>query len=268
LRESTRRHWQDFWQQAGQLDLDDVYGTDGRLVREITRVQDPQQACVLEVGAGTGRDAVALGKAGARIVTVDYVRGSLALTVRAAQAAGTSVHPVAGDGLLLPFGEGTFDVVYHQGLLEHFPEPAPLLCENVRVLRPGGYLVVDVPQRFHYYTLGKKILIRCGKWFAGWETEFTPGQLERLIQAQGLILVHTYGDWMVPGLPYRALRKILLTRFGLRLPMYPKPWPLLGRLAAALRRRCGQMRLALYTTPTIGVVARKPSDAADAEVAR
>jgi hypothetical protein len=63
---------------------------------------------------------------------------------------------------------------------------------------------------------------------------------------------------MVPGLWYRALRKILLTRLGLRLPMYPDPLPPLSRLAAAARRRWRDRRVALHTMMTIGVVARRP----------
>ncbi len=259
MRESTPEHWQRFWEEAGSLALDDVYGTDGRLVREILALGDPAGRRVLEVGAGTGRDAVALASAGAAVVTVDYVVGSLDLTIAAAAASAVTVRPVAGDGLALPFGDGSFDVVFHQGLLEHFREPLPLLRENCRVLLPGGYLVVDVPQRYHYYTLGKKVLIKLNRWFAGWETEFSAGELEGLLAGEGLQIVRTYGDWMVPGLWYRALRKILLTRFGWRLPMYPDPVPPLGRLAAAWRRWFGARRAALYTTPTIGVVAQKPA---------
>ena len=117
--------------------------------------------------------------------------------------------------------------------------------------------MVDVPQRFHYYTLGKKILIRLNKWFAGWETEFSVGQLEDLITRENLKVVRSYGDWMVPGLWYRAMRKIFLTRLGLRLPMYPNPLPPLGRMLRAWRGWFGKKRIALYTTPTIGVVGRK-----------
>jgi SAM-dependent methyltransferase len=264
VKESRPEHWQRFWEEAHGLDLDDVYGTDGRMVREVTALGDPAGRRVLEVGAGTGRDAVALARAGSRVVTVDYVAGSLGLTRAAAERAAVALMPVCGDGLRLPFADASFDVVFHQGLLEHFRDPRPLLGENARVLRPGGHLVVDVPQTYHYYTLGKQVLIRAGRWFAGWETQFTIGELESRVRGVGLEVVRSYGDWMVPGLWYRALRKVLLTRLGWRLPMHPDPVPPLGRLGARWRRALGATRLALYTTPTIGVVGRKPAPTGEA----
>ena len=262
MRASTPRHWQEFWEEAERHGLEDVYDNDGRPVREITALGDLRGKRVLEVGAGTGRDAVALARAGAEVLTLDYVAGSLLLTQKAAADAETPVGPVCGDGLSMPFPDGTFDVVFHQGLLEHFRDPMPLLRENVRVLKPGGVVVVDVPQTFHYYTLGKQILIRLGKWFAGWETQFTVAELERLVRAADAEVVRSYGDWMVPGLWYRALRKVVLRRTGRRLPKYPRLlWPL-GPLGRAWRRWFGGTRLSLYTTPTIGVLGRKPGGAA------
>lgn len=265
MRASTPEHWQRFWDQAEAIDLDEVYDNDGRLVREITRLLGLEQrgdlvgVRILEVGAGSGRDAVALARAGAEVVTLDYVGGSLDLTAKAAAQSAVTVHPVCGDGLGSPFADGTFDVVFHQGLLEHFRDPGPLLRDNIRILRPGGCLVVDVPQTFHYYTLGKQILIALNRWFAGWETQFTVGQLERLMAAEGLDHVRSYGDWMIPGLWYRALRKILVTRLGWKLPMHPDPVPFLARLVQRWRDWFGRRRLALYTTPTIGVIGRKPA---------
>ena len=260
MRASTPDHWQKFWEEADTLELDDVYGTDGRMVREITGLlgQDLAGRRILEVGAGTGRDAVTLAKAGAEVLTLDYVPGSLGLTVKAADRTGVTVVPVCGDGTLSPFADGTFDVVFHQGLLEHFPDPFPLLRDNIRILKPGGSVVIDVPQTYHYYTLGKMALIAVDKWFAGWETQFTIAELEKMMTGEGLAVTRSYGDWMVPGLWYRALRKILLTRTGRKLPMFPEPIPPLARLGEKWRGWFGRTRLSLYTTPTIGVIARKP----------
>jgi len=166
VRASTPEHWQRFWEQADDIQLDEVYGTDGRMVREVMRLGDPAGKRILEVGAGTGRDAVALAEAGADVLTLDYVHGSLGLTLRAADAAGVTVDPVCGDALGSPFADGTFDVVFHQGLLEHFRDRGPLLRDNIRILKPGGHVIIDVPQTFHYYTLGKKALIAVDRWFA------------------------------------------------------------------------------------------------------
>ena len=136
----------------------------------------------------------------------------------------------------------------------------PLLRDNIRILKPGGYAVIDVPQTYHYYTLGKMFLIAIDKWFAGWETQFTIKELEDMVTDEGLTVTRSYGDWMVPGLWYRAVRKIIMTRTGKKLPMFPEPIPPLARLGESWRRWFGQFRLSLYTTPTIGVIARKPED--------
>lgn len=45
----------------------------------------------------------------------------------------------------LPFGDGEYDTVVLDNVLEHLADPAPLLGEIRRVLRPGGAVVLGVP---------------------------------------------------------------------------------------------------------------------------
>lgn len=47
----------------------------------------------------------------------------------------------------LPFKDGTLDFVYSSHLLEDFFEWSPLLIEWKRVLKPGGFLVILIPDR-------------------------------------------------------------------------------------------------------------------------
>ena len=52
---------------------------------------------------------------------------------------------VWGSGLALPFGGGSFDTVFAAQVLEHVSEPAQMVAEIARVLRPGGCLILTAP---------------------------------------------------------------------------------------------------------------------------
>jgi SAM-dependent methyltransferase len=164
---------------------------------------------------------------------------------------------VRADALRMPFRDGTFDAVFHQGLLEHFRDPMPLLRENVRSLKKDGMLLVDVPQRWHLYTAVKHALIAAGRWFAGWETEFSIGELSQLMTRAGVRVTRRYGAWMVPGLAYRSLRLGLLKLRLAHLPLDPPPVPLITPLFASIRGLVARTPLAFHTYFVIGAIGHK-----------
>lgn len=245
--------WDRYW--AARAAVQEVYPAVSDLLAEIRRVFPQVDGLrILEVGAGTGREAHTLAMQGASVWVLDFSPEALRLSRQLSRGPKFA----RADALRLPFPDESFDLVYHQGLLEHYSDPMPLLRENRRVLKPVGVVLVDVPQKFHAYTLIKKFLIALNRWFAGWETQFSPREIERIVERAGFQPIYRYGYGMRPGLTYRMLREGVL-KLGIRLPMYPR-FGFLRPVEEAwhrIRRRLEQTRLGPYITLTVGVVARR-----------
>lgn len=256
MKESRRSHWEAFWEE--KQEVREVYSNSDRVVRNLARVTDLRAKKVLEVGAGTGRDSFPLLDLGADVYQLDYSFNSLKIMKGIAEEEHRDVFIIGGDTFQLPFRDGSFDVVFHHGLLEHFrPQQAEnLLRENIRVLKQGGFLLVDVPQRYHVYTVMKHILIAMNRWFAGWEREFSVPELKGLLRHLGLEVVQVYGEWMYPSLVYRVAREVLL-KAGFRLPLYPTLGPFLTTLRRKIREALRDTPLVLYTSLAVGVIGRK-----------
>lgn len=257
-KESRKEDWETFWDE--KQDTDEVYSNAGRVLRHLSKITTLAGKRVLEIGAGTGRDSFPLAEQGAAVVQLDYAENSLRILKRLAEESKLPVNIVGGDTFSLPFRDETFDVVFHQGLLEHFRKPVAerLLQENIRVLKQGGLLLVDVPQRWHSYTVAKHILIAMDKWFAGWERSFSVGELRAVLRRLGLTPVYAYGEWMYPSFFYRVVRE-LLKKVGWTLPLYPTTAKPLTNLRSRTREQLLRTPLPLYTGISIGVVAAKVS---------
>ena len=50
----------------------------------------------------------------------------------------------------IPFSAGTYDFVFCLEIMEHLPNPFGTFSEIHRVLKPGGVLVVSVPNPYHF----------------------------------------------------------------------------------------------------------------------
>lgn len=98
---------------------------------------------VLDVAAGTGIVSRALAPAVQHVTALDSTPAMVAEgTRRAALAELINVEFVLGSAERLPFPDDSFSLVVTRFSLHHFVDPGPMLDEMVRVLRPGGRLVV------------------------------------------------------------------------------------------------------------------------------
>ncbi len=104
---------------------------------------------VLDVGGGTGGDAVRLAAEGHEVIVIDPSPDALAALARRADDAGVSLTQVLGDtgDLADHVDEGTIDLVLCHGVVEHVDDPVLALQQVARTLAPSGRLSIVVPGR-------------------------------------------------------------------------------------------------------------------------
>lgn len=153
---------------------------------------------IMEVGSGTGRNACYLAKKYPKVEVhaLDILKESLIAGRRTAALlkCGANLKFVVADATKLKYKDGYFDLIYSQGTLEHFKDINPVMKEQVRVLKPGGILIINVPQTFNYYTIKKHLAMARGKWEPGWETQYSYGDLKNIERTFGLQLIKVGGQ--------------------------------------------------------------------------
>jgi SAM-dependent methyltransferase len=117
------------------------YAERRRLIAEMIRTAqfpDASRIVALDIGAAGGGNTRVLEGAGIFAVPVEYGPDGAHI------ARERGLKAVRGDACLLPFSDGSVDLVLAFDVLEHLDD-GPALREIRRVLRPGGRLWVAVP---------------------------------------------------------------------------------------------------------------------------
>lgn len=116
-----------------------------RAVRMFGRMEGRR---VLDVGCGDGFITTKIGEiTGARMFGVDISKDAL----KAARKGGIDARLANLDKDSLPFDDGYFDAVFCGDVVEHVFDTERLLAEVRRVLKPGGFLVMSVPNIAAWY---------------------------------------------------------------------------------------------------------------------
>lgn len=205
----------------------------------------------LDVGCGTGANLELVQDRGSWI-GVDA--SSDAIGFCAARGHDKLVHGKAGR---LPFGDGSFDGAIALDLFEHLETDKEAAAEILRVLRPGGILIVTVPA--HPFLWGAHDLA------LGHLRRYRGAHLRKLLGGAGfsvLRMTHFMG-FLFPAM---VLVRLWQKRFGDEADTISYQWPgwingLLGSIVSLEVKLLKLTRMPAGTT--LAAVARKPPAGAD-----
>jgi SAM-dependent methyltransferase len=207
----------------------------------------PPERRLLDAGCGTGYNLVALGREG-RATGVDLSPAALAFCrERGVRALRASV-------LQLPFGDGSFDVVGSFDVLYHawVSDDRAAVAEMVRVLRPGGVVLVRVP--------ALKALWGAHDVEVQSRHRYTRGELVALLRACGLsVLRSTYcNSILFPLLLARRSLDRALAREGSDVGFLPSPLEWLFTRALHVEAALVRRGLSFPIGASVVALARKP----------
>lgn len=118
----------------------------GRACGELKAISPSSSPSVLEMGAGGSRVLPYVGrKFGCKVFGSDFSISGCRLLGANLALQGLHQATVCDDLFQSSFRAGVFDIVFSSGLIEHFDDTRAVIAEHLRVVKPGGRLVLIVP---------------------------------------------------------------------------------------------------------------------------
>jgi SAM-dependent methyltransferase len=155
-----------------------------------------RRGSLLELGCGPGWALECFAQAGFESVGIDVSKRA----VEDARQRGLTAHAVDVDAVDLPESLGHFDVVIALEVLEHLVDPLSAVEKILAVLRPGGCLVVSLPNE---WTLPRRLTALVGRpGFGGHDDphlrHFGVRSGRRFLESAGLRVVSSRFDGILP----------------------------------------------------------------------
>ncbi|WP_070119701.1 class I SAM-dependent methyltransferase [Bacillus marinisedimentorum] len=112
------------------------------LIKDLADPKEDERA--LDIGSGTGNYSIWLAERGLDVTALDQSDEMTKIAKKKAFARGLSIDFRLGHAETLPFEDESFDLVTSVTAVEFMDNPSTVLKEAMRVLKPGGRLVIGL----------------------------------------------------------------------------------------------------------------------------
>lgn len=175
--------WSNYYKKLPQIEkfIGNLYGQKEFINKILS--YEPQR--VLEIGAGSATMSIFLSYLGIRVTAIDKDKRLLKIQKKTTEYYNSKIKIKYADAFRLPYKKNSFDLIFHQGLLEHFEngDIYKLLDEQLRV---APIIIFSVPNNFYF-----------GKDF-GDERLMTKGQWEKILKDYNLVYSTNYSKKFFP----------------------------------------------------------------------
>jgi 2-polyprenyl-3-methyl-5-hydroxy-6-metoxy-1,4-benzoquinol methylase len=204
---------------------------------------------VLDVGSGFGEAVLACMARGGHAEGIEPDEQRVTVSNLLLQSFGLPQTVLCASGEAIPYRDEEFDIVLSQHVLEHVEDLAAVVGEMIRVTRPGGYLLVSVPNYLFPYEGHYKM-----KWFP-----LTPKPIGKLI----LRLTGRDPEFLLKHINYTTYPRMMKIwrAHGLEITNLTRELMLAGRHRSRLyeSRLVRTLALRLNLFPTVTWLLRKPA---------
>lgn len=108
----------------------------------LSRIRIEPGARILDVACGAGQTAIPMARAGAKVTGVDIATNLIEQARARVQAENLDARFEEGDAEMLPYPDGSFDIVLSLIGAMFAPRPELVAAEMKRVCRPGGRIIM------------------------------------------------------------------------------------------------------------------------------